>query len=46
VDFKTNRAVGRRFCKHLSGFRMSGDRQAALRLRRELLRGRERCRFE
>ncbi|TLZ70456.1 MAG: hypothetical protein E6K14_08430 [Methanobacteriota archaeon] len=46
VDFKTNRAVGRLFCKHLGAFLMRVDRQAALRLLRELLRGRDRWTFE
>src|SRR5207247_9177873 len=30
VDFKTNRAVGRLFCKHLGAFLLRVDRQAAL----------------
>jgi len=46
VDFKTNRAVGRLFCKHLGAFLMRVDRPHAVRLLRELLRERDHWTFE
>jgi len=45
VDFKTNRAVGRLFCKHLGAFLMQADRPRATRLLRELLRERDHWTF-
>ncbi len=46
VDFKTNRAVARLFCKHLGAFLMRVDRPRAVRLLRELLRERDHWTFE
>ena len=45
VDFKTNRAVGRLFCKHLGAFLMQVDRAKATHLLRDLLRERDRWTF-
>jgi len=46
VDFRTNRAVARLFCKHLGAFLMQADRAKTTRLLRELLRERDHWTFE
>lgn len=46
VDFRTNRATARLFCKHLGAFLMQIDRPATVQLMRELLRRRDRWTFE
>lgn len=46
VDFRTNRAVGRLFCKHVGAFLMQVGRVRATRLLRDLLRERDRWTFE
>ena len=46
VDFKTNRALARLFCKHLGAFLIRVDRPRAIRLLRDLLRERDRWTFE
>ncbi len=46
VDFRTNRATARLFCKHLGAFLVQVDRPKATRLLRELLRQRDHWTFE
>jgi hypothetical protein len=45
VDFRTNRAAARLFCKHLGAFALRLDPPQAVRLLRELLRARDRWTF-
>ncbi len=46
VDFRTNRAKARLFCKHLGAFFLRIDHAQAVRLLRELLRERDHWTFE
>ena len=46
VDFRANRAKARLFCKHLGAFVLQVDHAQAVRLLRELLRGRDHWAFE
>jgi hypothetical protein len=46
VDFRTNRAKARLFCKHLGAFLLKIDHIRAIRLLRELLRERDHWTFE
>ena len=46
VDFRTNRAKARLFCKHLGAFLLRVDHPRAVRLLRELLRERDHWTFE
>jgi hypothetical protein len=46
VDFRTNRAKARLFCKHLGAFFLKVDHAHAVRLLRELLRERDHWTFE
>ncbi len=46
VDFRTNRAKARLFCKHLGAFCLRIDHAQAVRLLRELLRERDHWTFE
>jgi len=45
VDFKTNRAVARLFCKHIGAFLMRVDRAHAVQLLRHLMRERDHWAF-
>ncbi len=45
VDFKTNRAVARLFCKHIGAFLMRVDRAHAVQLLRQLMRERDHWAF-
>jgi len=45
VDFKTNRAVARLFCKHIGAFLMRVDRAHAVQLLRQLMRERDHWTF-
>jgi hypothetical protein len=46
VDFRTNRARARLFCKHVGAFCLAIDHAKAVRLLRALLRERDRWAFE